>query len=284
VKLVCPHERALIDRLEGRTVCVRVDAARDIIAAAADVRRHNTLSCVICDLAIPIEEIEVEGDWQGVPIALMAPSVGRFRNIAKKVGALRKLNLRVYLPGEANNLNGARTLASLGIPVCLDFEVKPDWEALADLMTYALLGPVPHAPIDPFQTIADGYRQTARTADWGRVFFDDPSRYLHLDAEGRIALSRRELLAGDFIAGDVSKLDSPEVKHAIEERTEAWRNLFAEDHFCARCKAWRICRARFCDGKETSDGCDEFFHEMAEVIERHRKTARANGPAEKWQP
>ncbi len=283
MKLVCPHERALIDRLEGRTICVRVDAARDIVAAAAEVRQRNTLACVICE-SVPIEEIEIEDDWLGVSIALMVPSVGRFRNIAKKVGALRKLNLRVYLPGGANNLNGARTLASLGIPVCLDFEAVPDWEALADLMTYALLGMVPHAPIDPFQTIADGYRQTARTADWGRVFFDDPSRYLHLDAAGRIALSRRELLAGDFIAGDLSKLDSPGVKHAIEERTEAWRNAFLENHFCASCRAWRLCRGRVSEGKTGPDGCDTFFHEMADVIERHRKTTRANGPVEKWQP
>jgi hypothetical protein len=283
VKLVCPHERALIDRLEGRTVCVRVDAARDIAAAAADVRRRNTLSCVICE-SVPIEDIEIEDDWQGVPIALMAPSVGRFRNVAKKAAALRKLNLRIYLPCEADNLTGARLLASLGIAVCIDFGAAPDWEALADLMTYALLGPVPHAPIDPFQTIADGYRQAARSDDWGRVFFDDPSRTLHLDAEGRIALSRRDLKAGDFVACDLSKLDSAEVKHAIEQRLDAWRNLFAEDHFCARCEAWRICRARMCDGKAAPDGCDAFFHEMAEVIERRRGKPESNRPAEKWRP
>ena len=281
MKLVCPHERALIDRLEGRTVCVRVDAARDIAAAAADVRRRNTLACVICE-SVPLEEIEIRDDWHGVPIALMAPSVGRFRNVAKKVAALRKLNLRVYLP--ADDLTGARVLASLGIAVCIDFGAAPDWEALADLMTYALLGPVPHAPIDPFQTIADGYRQTARSDDWGRVLFDDPSRTLHLDAAGRIALSRRELLAGDFIAGDPSKLDSPLVRHAIEERLEAWRNLFAEDHFCARCEAWRICRARLRDGKAAPDGCDAFFHEMAEVIERRRNNPGSKRAAEKWQP
>ena len=282
MKLVCPYEPALIDRLEGRVICVRVDAVQDISAAAADVRRCNTLSCVICDSSVPLEDIDVEDDWQGVPIALMAPSVGRFRNIAKKVATLRKLNLRVYLSGETDNLTGARTLASLGIPVCADVEDNSDWEALADLMTYALLGLVPHAPIDPFQTIADGYRQTTRSADWGRVFFDDPSRYLHLDAEGRIALSRRDLKAGNFIACDLSEIDSPLVKHAIEERLDAWRSLFAEDHFCARCKAWRICRARVSGGKAAPDGCDTFFHDMMDVIERRRGKIKAAD--ETWQP
>ena len=100
----------------------------------------------------------------------------------------------------------------------------------------------------------------------------------------RIALSRRDLLAGTFVARDLSKLDSPEVKHAIEERTEAWRNVFAEDHFCARCKAWRICRARFSDGKAGPNGCDAFFLEMAEVIERRRDKPGSNRAAEIWQP
>jgi hypothetical protein len=283
VRLVCPHEPALIDRLDGRTVCVRVDGSVDIAGAAADVRRRNSLTCVICQ-SVPIEEIDVEEDWRGVPIALMAPAVGRFRNVAKKVEALRKLNLRVYLPGNADNLTGARLLASLGIPVCIDFEAVSDWDAVVDLMTYALLGMMPHAPIDPFQTIADGYKQSARCDDWGRIFFDDPSHYLHLDAEGRIALSRRELLAGDFVAGDLSELDSPKIKEEINTRCGAWRNLFAEDHFCARCRVWRICRARLRDGKAAPDGCDAFFLELAEVIERRRSKPGSNGAVEQWRP
>jgi hypothetical protein len=91
-------------------------------------------------------------------------------------------------------------------------------------------------------------------------------------------------MAGDFVACELSKLDSPLVQHAAEERTEAWRNQFAEDHFCARCAAWRICRARFCDGKAAPDGCDAFFQEMAEVIERRRNKPGSNRAAEKWQP
>jgi hypothetical protein len=280
VKLVCPLEHHLIDRIEGRSICVRVDATQDIAAAAADARQRNTLVCVICDLSEPLADIAVEDGWHGVPIALAVPSVGRFRDIARKTETLRKLNLRVYLPAEAHS--GARILASLGIPVCVDFGTSADWDALADLMTYALLGVVPHAPIEPFQTIADGYRQAGRCDEWGRVLFDDPSRFLHLDAEGRIALSRRDLLAGRFVTSDLSQLDGPEVRRAVEQRMQAWRTVFAGDHFCARCQAWRICRGRLCDGKAAPDGCDAFFAEMADVIERrHDKSGMR---AEKWRP
>lgn len=278
MKLVCPHDRALIARLEGRTICARVHAPSDIAAAAADVRRRNTLACVICDATTPLEDIELQENWRGIPIALVVPAAGRFRTIAKKLATLRSLDLRVHLPCDA--LTEARILASLGIPVCIGFDTAPDWDALTDLMTYALLGVVQHAAIEPFRTIAEGYRQTGRSPDWGHVLFDDPSRYLHLDPEGRIALSRRELLAGEFVASDLSALDSPALRRAVEQRSDAWRVMFADDHFCARCQAWRICRARFCGGKTAPDGCQEFFDEMAQVIERRR--SKPGRPA--WQP
>ena len=282
MKLVCPFEPSLLDRLEGRALCVRADEARDIVAAAAGARRRNTLACVICDLKVPLGEIEVENGWHGLPLALRAPSVGPFRDLAKSVEALRRLNLRVYLPAEAGNLTGARLLASLGIAVGLVVGARPDWEALTDLMTYALLGLVPHAPIEPFETLAKGYRPAGRCDDWGRVCFDDPMEYLHLDAQGRIALSHSDLEAGDFVAGDLSALDSAELRGAVERRAESWRSLFAEDHFCARCKAWRICRARCRGEKSAPDGCEAFFDEVAEVLMRRRD--RARGPSVPWQP
>jgi hypothetical protein len=283
MKLVCPHDRTLIDGLTGRTLCVRVDDTGDIATAAADARQHNTLGCVIVDASVPLCEIDI-GDLGGIPVALMAPSMGRFRDVAKKLDALKNSNLRVYLPATGDNLTGARVLASLGVPVCITLDDTPDWEALADLMTYALLGMAPHAPLDPFRTIAEGYKQTARCDDWGRVYFDDPSRYLHLDADGRVALTRRELLAGQFIAADYSQLDSPAVARAIEQRLDAWRDMFAADHFCARCPAWRICRARVCGGKTAPDGCDAFFAETADVIEHSREKAGTKRQGGIWQP
>lgn len=286
IRLVCLNDAAVLGRLEKRTLCVRVNSAEDIAAAADAARARNTLSCVICDSDVPLDEIEVQDGWQGVPIVLMAPSVGRFRNLSRKLSAYRKLDLRIYLPCGEENLLGARMLASVGIPAGIVFDSgeTPEWDAVADLMTYALLGIAPHAPIEPFQTMADAYRQDARSGDWGRAWFDDPSCYLHLDGAGRIALSRAELLAGEFVAGDLSELDSPAVRAAIEERTEAWRDLFLENHFCARCKGWRLCQGRFCEGKTAADGCDEFFYEMAGVIEQYRSKTKPKRPVARWQP
>ncbi|MDE2183387.1 MAG: hypothetical protein KGJ78_10240 [Alphaproteobacteria bacterium] len=275
-RLVCPNDAALIGRLARRALCVRVTAPQDIAAAAALARRHNSLVCVICETA-SLEDIEVSGDWQGIPIALAVARTGPFRRLAAKLKGLRALNLRVYLPCTTDALVGARLLASVGVPVCvtLDPAAAMDWEALADLMTYALLNIARHAPIEPFQTMADGWRPAERGEDWGRALFDDPERYLHVAASGAVALSARELAAGEFV-GDVCELDSPRLKQRVDERKERWRELFLENHFCARCPSWRLCRGRFSAGKTEPDGCAEFFGEAAEIIERARaKSARS---------
>ncbi len=282
MRLVCPGDAALIGRLAARTLCVRVSHPAEIAVAAARARERNNLACVICETDMPLSEIVPTESWQDVPLALLVPSIGRVRDVVKRIATLRKLNVRVYLPCNESNLTGARVLASLGIAVSIDIDGVRDWDGLADLMTYALLGPVPHAPVEPFRSIAAGYKVASRGDDWGRLYFDDPTRYLHLDAQGRIALSRSELLAGKFATLDLSELDSPELKRAIAERAEAWRDLFAEDHFCARCAAWRICRARLRDGKDAPDGCAAFFLEMADIIEQSR--ADHHGRDATWRP
>ena len=134
--------------------------------------------------------------WRSWPL----PS-GRFRDLARHLDRLRKLNLRVYLPCDhADNLASLRILSSVGIPCCADFrDGGTDWEALADLATYAVLERTPHAAMEPFAFMAANYHSADRL-DWGRVFFDDPRHFLHLSEDGRVALSQAELAEGRFVA------------------------------------------------------------------------------------
>jgi len=286
LKLVCPSEPALLERLEGRTLCVRVNSPDAIAPAAKLARRHNQLFCVIWDCAVPIEDIQIEDTWRGIPLALMAPSAGRFRGLAGRMRALKSLNLRVFLPSSSVNLIGARLLSSVGIPICVMFadEDAPDWNALADLMVYALLGMAPHAPVEPFETMAECYRRESRSENWGRAWFDDSSRYLHVDAQGRVAVSRRALLAQHFVADDIDALETPAVRQAIDRCSQAWREIFADNHFCALCKGFRTCRGRFREGKSEPGGCEAFFCEAADAIERRRDRSKSRERTVTWRP
>jgi hypothetical protein len=219
---VCPFDKTLLRRFASLTVVVRVDRpARvpDAVAAAKD--SESALFCVILESACPLDEIEFGDDLKDTPLAVMAPSLGKFRNLARHLDRLKGLNMRVYLPCDsAENITSLRILSSVGIRGCAVIgNGKTDWEALTDLMTYAVLEPVPHASIEPFATIAARYDPQA-WLDWGCVLFEDPRRFLHVDRRGRIALSRRELEESKFIAQDLSELSGEAEHPAVRERLD----------------------------------------------------------------
>lgn len=285
VKLICPYNPQLLDRFHGRILAVRVKTPGDVAPAAHHVRLRNELLCVIFNSEVPLDGIEGMDEWKGIPVALMAPSFGKFRNIVKKLELMRDVNLRVYLSCEKENLTGAMMLASVGVPcaVAFDGDETPDWEALSDLMTYAVLGRVHRANIEPFNYIAENFNPQAR-AEWGRINFEDPNQYLHLDSAGRVALSRRELLAENFIAQNIDEAGGSEGLKSIEERLQKWRGFFLANHFCSRCEAWRICGGKFAQNKKTADGCSAFFSEMMTVAKQYQDNQRVMREDIKWQP
>ena len=285
-RLVCPNNEDLFRSFAGRSLAVRVDDPADTAEAAATVRASgNELFCVIIESNAPFSEIELLDDCKDIPLAVMAPSFGRFRDLAGRIGILRSGNLRVYLPCDTpGNLTGLRILSSVGIHSCAMPGTGPiDWEALADLMTYAVLERVPHASIEPFAYIASNYDPESRL-EFGSVFFDDPRHFLHLDGSGRVALSRAELINGEFVARNVSEIDSPDDYPAIKRRIQAWKAFFVDGHVCSSCAAWRMCLGRFSDRLSDNPGCSGFFSELAEVIAQYRASTVSATEAPVWQP
>jgi hypothetical protein len=290
--LVCPDEPALIERLHDRTVAVRVEDPAAIAGAARRVRDGgNQLCCVICDAPVPLGALVPRDDWDGVPIALGVPEAGRFRDLAPAIPRLRDLDLRVTLPaGRPDNLVALRLLSSLGVAGCADLAgPAPDWGALTDLMTYALLGTVPHAPIDPFDHIADRYAPD-RATEWAAAGFADPRSYLHLDAQGRVALTRPELLAGSFVAdlADLEEETGLSTHPALAARDGRRLDFFERDHPCARCPGWRVCQGTFADpaagAAPTAPGCTGFFTELMDVVDQRRAQRAQDQEPTRWRP
>ncbi len=144
------------------------------------------------------------------------------------------------------------------------------------------MGRVAHAPIEPFALIASACGQAA-TVNWGRVVFDDPDYFLHLDAQGRVALSARELAEGHFIADHVDRIGPVADCEAIRQRRHAWRQYFCDDHPCAACPGWRLCLGRYDGGTASEAGCAAFFEELMELASQHRAMPRMQERTV-WQP
>lgn len=285
-RIVCPHSPGLLQSFADRTVAVRVNHPGEAAAAAAQVwESGNQLLCVIVESDSPLADLDFQEDQKGIPLAVMAPSMGKFRHLARHLDRLRAFNLRVYLPCKnAENLVGLRILSSVGIYSCAVLGTgEMDWEALADLMTYAVLERVPHASIEPFAFIASHYDPSSYL-EWGAIFFDDPKNYLHLDAEGRVALSRAELLKQQFIAQCLTEIPAPAEFPAIRERLQTWRQYFLDSHPCASCGGWKICLGKFAADVPGNQACAGFFLEMLEVARQFKKSQIQAEEFGIWQP
>jgi hypothetical protein len=282
--LVCPFNENLLSKLHGKSVVIRINGIEKISAAVDTVTKHQAhLHCLLLETQAPVAAIPFQENWRDIPIALYASSLGRFPDFVRQVPTLRQLNLRVYLPlDNEENYASLRILSSLKIESAVHFRGKNiKWELITDLMTYALFGPIPHAPIAPFNYIASHYDRQRRN-DYGAVYFEDPYTYLHLDENGHLALSQADLTAGKFIAQDIDEVGDINDSEEFRERVEGWRNFFLKPDGCAYCQGWRVCLGKYSDTMKGNPGCMEFFAELMESLEKYQAIKKREKII--WQP
>jgi hypothetical protein len=253
-------------------ITVRVHDPEEVFTAARDVKESgNRLFSVIVDTDRSLEDIDIPENWGGISVALFLARMGRFRSIRNKLERMRRMKVRVYLPcDDPENITSLQIFASVGVSVASRIIQGPHhWEPLLDLMTFAILGPAPHSPIDPFVFVADNF-EAGGSVDWRGIYFEDPNEFFHLDDRGRVALSHNELLDNDFIFDDPSGIDIREEYPEYRLRTSPRERFFLTDHPCTRCPGWRVCMGAFVQNGSSPDGCSEFASEMLEVVEQYR--------------
>ncbi len=285
-RIVCPHNPELLKSLHGQSLAVRVSGLEGASDAARDVTDSgNALFCVIVDADRSVAELCLGDDLKRIPLAVRAPSMGSFRNLASKLRAWREFNLRFYLCcDDATNITALRILSSLGIHTCAVFGTgMDDWEAISDLMTYAVLGQYPHAPMEPFQTIATSYKPDGWT-QWGAVYFDDPGCYLHLDEQGRVALSEAQVRLGEYCAGSLEEWSAKSGSEEAKQQSRAWTRYFLENQECSCCPGWKACLGRFSAFLPAGKGCASFLCEMLEVVRQYHRLKSPLKDGHVWQP
>lgn len=281
---LCPPHPKLVEHLQGRKIAFRLESIESIGETVALNQRYEThMHCLIVMSRVPVTDLDFPQENCVLPIALFAPELGRFRNLVSKLQILKQMNIRIYLPIDCEeNFSSLRILSSLGIASAAVFPSgNNDWERVSDLMTYALMGRVSRAPIEPFNYLAERYSANLRN-DFSAVYFNDPTRYIHVDQEGRIALSTQELADQQFISAQIKDLDSLSENEMYRDRQESWRRFFLQTEGCAYCEAWRICLGRFSAHRRENEGCSDFFKEFLEAIELCQSLKMRK--VELWQP
>lgn len=281
--LVCPYSEKLISKLKGRALVVRTNKFQDISHVYYMVNRDNKLHCVLIKSKDSLSSIAFQEDWKDIPIALYVSGLGSFRGMVNKLPVLKQLNIRVFISADKKkNFTDLRILSSLGVPCGLVFgEKKVNWDAVNDLMCYAIYGKVPHSPIEPFYFAASNYNPN-KYVDLRSVYFENPKRYLHVNEEEHIFLSSQELIDGHYIENRLAMLDSITQNDEYKKRLNLWQTFFLESDGCAYCQGWRVCLGMFSSQSKENPGCKSFFSDLMDAADYFHSMENIKG--ELWQP
>lgn len=266
--LICPFDGKLPPGIRRQALVLNVRNPEHVMVAwdvaQQDGNRIHLIRLLVSDT---IADMDFPSEWQGIPLAIETPGIGTFRLLIAKLADIRRLNVRFCLSlDRPETCRDAQLLASLGLATSVTFgSQEPDWDALANLMVYALLGPAAHAPVGPFDFFLDHYGQesclSAASAD-----FNDPSRYLHMNSSGDIAFSDEELLNGCYINGNLENLGDVMEHPDYRLRLTRWRDVFVEMNECTTCSGWSVCMG--CVRAITPDKsrCRRFHEELLDTL------------------
>lgn len=275
--VVCPPELGLLAELRRRTVVVETGDALDLPPIRNLVRGHEVhLHAIRLNVVGPLTSAPF--DWnelQDAPLAIYPSKLGPKSQLWDLAPMLKRMNVRIFLSTiDSDSPTDLHLLSSLGIACGLEFGDGPlPWGKVNDLMHYAIYSQTDHAPIEPFSYIATHYRSN-RFTDFDSVYFSSPARFVYIDADWHVALSRADLKSGNFVGDGPAALADVTGSKAYAAWRTRWQELMLQDAACAYCPAFRICTGRFLSNGAVEPGCKEFFSDMMDAAEYHQSASR----------
>ena len=270
--IVTDYNWAFKDKLKGQALVIYVQDLSAINNIINDIKEPTKINAIVYENPYTsLETEDIDPNWGNTPIIMKINRLGAFRNVSDKIELIKRLNITfIFTANNHQSAIDAQILASLGIHsgIALSAETT-NWEELTDLMTYTFYGTMPHAAIEPFSTIEQYYCGTNYVSPLFAEF-ENPDRYIHVDAEGNLAFSREELKNKQYFDSGWDKLYNISAHPAITERKHRWQEMFIETHPCTFCPAYRICDGYF---KELPDKsmCQKTMNELLEGIEFYKK-------------
>lgn len=267
--LVAPYNEKLMGQLRQWKMVILASGESQVGSANNHLNRDNRLHAVVLRTGKALSAIEYEELWENIPLFIYADEFGTFRDLSSKVESLRKLGARFFLSGEkAENYQWVQMLASMGFNCGVHFGKNAHWDAASDLLHYSFYSPAKHGQVEPFNYISGNFSVDS-SINYAAVYFDDPSRYLHINENLEIAASSQELNDGIFLAKGIEELKTISSNKAYETRLNAWRGLFLRNSECSGCESWRVCLGKH-EGLSDKNGskmeCQAFYLQILEAI------------------
>jgi hypothetical protein len=283
ITLVADYEKNLFGKFHDKSLVVRVQGLNNVDDVFFTVKQENSLLCMAVFENQPLSAVKLNEIHRSLPIALYVTEFGSFKKVISFIRLLREFNITVFLPGEdPNTYSALRILSSLGVFSGFYFtdphRPKP-WEEINDLMHYAVYTKTNHAPIEPFEYVVSRYNPREAVC-FTTPFFDNARRFLHMDSEENIAVTRERLMEKNFIARGMETLDTVTDTETYQIYLRQWQKGFLDNNRCAYCEAWRVCQGAFFSECESQPGCRQFFTDLMEAVTFVFKEGRAEN---RWQ-
>lgn len=260
------------NRLKGKALVIYVQYLSEINNIINSIKEPTKINAIVYENPYTsLETEDIDPNWGNTPIIMKINRLGAFRNVSDKIELIKRLNITIiFTANNHQSIIDAQILASLGIHSGITLPTETvDWDNLTNLITYTFYGTMPHAAIEPFATMEKYYCGTNYVAP-SFAEFENPDRYIHIDAEGNLAFSRKELKNKHYFDSGWENLHNISAHPAIAERKHKWQEMFIETHSCTFCPAYRICGGYFNEQSDKSM-CQKTMNELLEGIEFYKQ-------------
>lgn len=276
--LVCPFNEKLLAKLRQKAIVIHTNDLNIIRYIDKEVNKSNKLHAIKIQTEKPLSAVAFSEDWKNIPLAIYSPEFGIYKDFLHQLHLIRKLNVRIFLSSHHDfNFIALRILSSLNISCGLYFDEGPqNWDAINDLMHYAIYSTTKHAPIEPFDYLAFHYEPSEYT-DYSFVYFDNPTKYLHINDKEQIALTEKDLLSNNFIDEGICSLDNISENKKYLDFTNIRYDIMLRMNECAFCPAFRICLAKFADLDNKNETCKIFFSDFMDAADYSFSRKNNNG-------
>lgn len=261
--LVCPFNENLLAKFKQRAIVIKTNDFNIIRYINKEVNRFNKLHAIKIQTEKPISAIAFQEDWINIPLVIYSPEFGEYKDFLSQFNQIRKLNIGFFLSSQNDfNLIGLKILSSLNISCGLDFrEGHVNWDALNDLMHYAVYSRTRHAAIEPFHWIASHY-EPAEYIDYNFVYFNNPSKYIYINDKEQIALTEEDLLMNNYVDEGIQSIDHLNENEKYLDHCNHRYETMLHMSECAFCPAFRVCLAKFPNLTNKNDTCKIFFSDL----------------------
>lgn len=280
--IIIPFDENLLSKFRNNKIIVRTNAFNEIEKIFNSVEYKNNLHAIWIEIDDILSSIAFSKEWAGIPLVIYGNDLGSFRNFIRIIDLFKKLNIQIFFPSNnPNTPTNLKILSSLGIYSGIWFgKEKIEWESIIDLMHYAIYNKAYHIPIEPFHYIASNYQMT-RFLDFSSVYFNDPTKFLHVNSNEQIALTCSELTNGNFIADGLESINDIEENESYKNRLTSWQDFFLKEEGCAYCPSWRICLGKFSETSKDNSGCRDLFSDLIDASIFYQSQTKKN-KGTKW--